>query len=139
MEIKRLLSNLNGNGKYLSPSEKLLIRLLQWKEKCSIANNSFSALLKLLETEMDPENLSTGKSKYSLYAAEKALCKLVPLKPVHYDCCPKGHMCFTGKYADLDACPICNEKRLLESQKSQMQFQYWSPLQQIRMEMLSPD
>jgi hypothetical protein len=104
--IKSLLSDLNGNGALLTSSEKLLIGLLQWKEKFSIANNSFSALLKLLELS-------------------------------RFDCCPKGHMCFTGEYADLDACPFCGEKRYMETQRAQMKFHYCSPLQQIRLEMLS--
>ena len=125
--------DLDGNGTHLTPSEKLLIGLLQWKEKFSIANNSFSALLKLVESVLG----SSYKGRFSLHAAKNALCKVVPLQPILYDSCPKGHMCFTGEYTDLDACPFCGEQRYLETQRPRMQFHYWSPLQQIRLEMLS--
>ena len=37
--------------------------------------------------------------------------ELTGIHTVSYDCCPELHMCYTGKYADLDKCPYCNHAR----------------------------
>jgi hypothetical protein len=139
LKIKNFLNTLESNSLKLNQSENFLIGLLKWKETYSITNNSFSALLKLLNETLGI-NLPSSSSKntsFTLYSAEKTLNKIIPLQPKKYDCCPNGHMCFTGNYSTLESCLYCGEKRYLKSGKTKFQFQYWSPLQQIRIEMLS--
>lgn len=53
------------------------------------------------------------------------ICTLTGVKPVMLDCCPKSCVCYSQKYAHLDACPHCHTSRHNDSGKPRAQFCYF--------------
>ena len=62
----------------------------------------------------------------SLYSIIRRLAVLSGLEPLYFDCCPNACIAYTGDYADLNQCPLCDQTRFREGvdRKPRRQFCY---------------
>ena len=118
----------------LSKNDQIILKLLYLKEKRNISNIVFDEILDIISLIAEG---TEHQIKTSLYLSRKRLQQLVSIKPRHYDCCINGCICFTGEYQDLQQCRICKEDRYYQNGKPKQKFAYFSPLQQIRIQMLN--
>jgi len=105
---------------------------LKIKEKHSISEAAFNDIIRTCKL-----------SGITLYKLRKALANLVPIEPALMDCCVRSCMAFTGDYACLDHCSICNERRYTSAEtipgKPRKQAVYWSPISLLRMQYQSQE
>jgi hypothetical protein len=131
-EFSRVRSFL-GHKLPISEKESILKSLFEWKTDNSITNNAFENLCRILQVHF-PDQVADS----SMYHADHLLQKNIPLSPRVYHQCVKGCMAFTGDYETLSQCLYCKSDRHKRNSKNpQSVFRYWSPLSQIRLEMLS--
>ena len=62
----------------------------------------------------------------SYYSIIRRLAVLSGLEALYFDCCPNSCLAYTGDYADLDQCPLCDQTRFREGtdRKPRRQFCY---------------
>jgi len=62
----------------------------------------------------------------SYYSIIRRLAVLSGLEALYFDCCPNSCLAYTGDYADLDQCPLCDQTRFREGTdwKPRRQFCY---------------
>jgi hypothetical protein len=68
----------------------------------------------------------------SEFVAWRRLRILSGLETCAYDCCVNSCLCYLGKYADLNACPICAEPRLNPAGKARRSFRYTPLIPQLQ-------
>lgn len=61
----------------------------------------------------------------SPYILHKHIAQLAGIQETIYHCCPDSCAAFTGKYSELDACPICNEPRYHGEGRKRRPRQIW--------------
>jgi hypothetical protein len=99
----------------------------------NVTNTAFENLCNLHKMHFPSQSTDC-----SMYHAGSLLRKYVPLGPRIFHQCIKGCMAFTGSYQNLKQCLHCQSDRYKKnSTNPQSVFRYWSPLSQLRLEMLS--
>ncbi|CAE7227515.1 unnamed protein product, partial [Rhizoctonia solani] len=68
----------------------------------------------------------------SSFVAWRRLRILSGLETRSYDCCVNSCICFLGRYAALDACPVCHERRLNIHGSPRRSFRYTPLIPQLR-------
>ncbi|CAE6451722.1 unnamed protein product [Rhizoctonia solani] len=68
----------------------------------------------------------------STFVAWRRLRILSGLETRSYDCCINSCVCFLGRYAALDACPVCREPRLNARGSPRRSFRYTPLIPQLR-------
>ena len=81
------------------------LRIIGWKIRNHTTRESYDDLRETIAEELEFD---------SEYKALKLLFDLSDLKPKIHHCCINSCIAYTGKYADLDICPFCQEPRYFD-------------------------
>ena len=89
--------------------------MIGWKIRNHATRESYNDLRETMTGILDFD---------SEYKALKLLFDLSNLKPTIYHCCINSCIAYTGKYANLNACPFCREPRFFDDVKQTPRYKY---------------
>jgi hypothetical protein len=91
------------------------LRIIGWKTRNHATRESYNDLRETIAGKLDFN---------SEYMALKLLFDLSDLQPTIYHCCVNSCVAYTGKYADLNICPFCQEPRFFDDVKQVPRYKY---------------
>ena len=101
------------------------LQIIGWKIRTHATRESYNDLRETIAEDFGFD---------SEYKALKLLLDLSDLKPIIYHCCVNSCVAYTGKYANLNDCPFCQEPRYFDDvkQKPRYKFSYIPLIPQLK-------
>ncbi|CUA77976.1 hypothetical protein RSOLAG22IIIB_12956 [Rhizoctonia solani] len=110
-------------NRVLSERDHRTLRLLATRLRTHFSRQTWEDLRHAFAEELDLP---------SSFVAWRRLRILSGLETHSYDCCVNSCVCFLGRYSALDACPVCNERRLNTHGSPRRSFRYTPLIPQLR-------